>query len=57
MTHEEALAFIEAIRKLLAKKAGYKWHARQLESLGEHVRELGEENERLRGRINELEAD
>lgn len=47
-TTEEALAFIEAMRRAIEGRVGFKWHVERLSRLADFVESLAAENEALR---------
>jgi hypothetical protein len=47
----EALAFIESLRLMSRGKPGFRWLDEKLERLGALVKQLAEENERMRAFI------
>ena len=47
-TKGEALAFIDAMRRTIEGKTGFKWYAEKLSDLSAYVQALADENERLK---------
>lgn len=44
---DEALAFLEATRRLLGERVGFKWLVEKLKGLSDYIESLASENERL----------
>lgn len=44
---DEALAFLEATRRLLGERVGFKWLVEKLRGLSDYIESLASENERL----------
>jgi hypothetical protein len=49
LTHEEAIAFVEAWKLMFASKVGFKHLVTDLERLQEYIDDLAAENEQLKG--------
>lgn len=47
-TQQEALAFIDSMRRALEGKVGFRWLTEKMAGLRAYVEALGEENARLR---------
>jgi hypothetical protein len=52
-TKGEALAFIDAMRRTMEGKTGFKWYAEKLSDLSAYVEALADENERLKKAMGE----
>lgn len=55
-TKEEALAFIDAMRRTLTGKTGFKWLVERLSGLAAYVESISAENERLNAYLDSLDA-
>ena len=55
-TKDEALTFIEAMRRTLAGKVGFSWFVETLSDLSAYIEIITAENEQLRGRARERHA-
>lgn len=54
-TKDEALAFIESMRVLVASRVGFKWLAEKLSHLTAYIESVTEENEQLKARLDQVD--
>ncbi|MDR3686611.1 MAG: hypothetical protein P4L93_06625 [Coriobacteriia bacterium] len=55
-SRDEALAFVDAIRSMLAGKPGFKWLVERLSDLTDYIETTAAENERLNAYVDSIGA-
>ena len=55
-TKDEALVFIEAMRRTLAGKVGFSWFVERLSDLSAYIETITAENERLKAELENARA-
>jgi len=55
-TKDEALTFIEAMRRTLAGKVGFSWFVERLSDLSAYIESITAENERLNAYLDESDS-
>jgi hypothetical protein len=53
-TKDEALTFIEAMRRTLAGKVGFSWFVERLSDLSAYIETITAENERLKAGLDDV---
>ncbi|KAF0209514.1 MAG: hypothetical protein Q8S43_08875 [Actinomycetota bacterium] len=55
-TKDEALAFIESMRVLVASRVGFKWLAEKLSHLSAYIESITDENDELKARLDQVDS-